>query len=278
MTVNAFDYLNFDDVEDGQSIAVPNEIFKDFMGLDYPLGKRAYAYSYYYLSMYLHLYAKYGTEETVDKFTNSSLQALLGISPTSRVMVQITKKGGDLDNLGYTSTVTDYPIQLIQMSRTNDYMDVHHYMYSEEKKMLGYNRHSPNFTVKHPDKMYWRTSLSKTDEYLDGTLHKTDNTHMIPIQMFLHAMSIPSIMTKGFYIYGFIVYMSSVYKFLDGSWKIPYEHFARLLGVNEKTVKSIVKELERHGFIIVTRTMNTFKINSPNIYTPNLHPERVVYA
>lgn len=274
-----FDYINFNtEVESGQSLAVPNEIFSDFH--DLKIGKSAYAYSYYYLSMYLHLYAKYGTEETVDKFTIGNIQRLLGVSATSGAMSSITKKGGILDSLGYTSTSTDYPVSLIRLENIGSEMEVRHYMYSEEKQdgvdsLRGVSRHSPNFTVKHPDKMYWRTPEDKSIDYYNGTINQSDNTHIIPIEMFLHALNIPDIGIKGFYTYCFIVYKNN--KRRNKGWTISSELFAIDLGISERTARSLINNLVKYGFITKIANKSAEGKNKPNTLIPTLNPARVVY-
>jgi hypothetical protein len=265
------DHLNYNDnIEGGATFAVPNEIFNDFMEI-HKYGKCAYAYSYYYLSMYLHLYAKYGSENSIDKFTFSGIQRILGISPDSRSMNSITKKGGDLDRLGYTTTTTDYPVNLMRLERIDGVMDVSHYMYSEEKRDFPDRfNHSKNFTVKHPDKMYWRTPEDKEDNYYNGTMNEPDNTHIIPLSMFFNAMNVPEIMTKGFYVYGFIVYKNNI-RGRGKGWRIPIELFSKDTGISETTLKKILKQLEKHGFITIDRDKGRDGIDLPNTYTPILN-------
>lgn len=274
-----FTYINYDkNVEEGATFAVPNEIFGDFKDtLKYSYGKCAYAYSYYYLSMYLHLYAKYGSESNIDKFTASNIQRMLGISPNSKSMTSITKKNGDLDKLGYTSTVTDYPVSLLRLEMVLGQMEVSHYMYSDEKRDFPSRfSHSPNYTVKHPDKMYWRSIDSKLDSYYDGTMNEADNTHIIPLEMFLHALNIPDISIKGFYVYAYIIYMSDK-AFRQEGWTVSHEFFSKFIDISDKTLKKIIKLLENHNFISIKRKKRENGIDLPNTYIPNLNPKRVAY-
>lgn len=277
---SAFSYLNFnEDVEGGATFAVPNEIFTDFMER-HKYGKCAYAYSYYYLTMYLHLYAKYGSESTIDKFTFGGLQRFLGISPESRSMNAIVKKGGDLDSLGYTSTSTDYPVNLLRVERVDEMMEVHHYWYSEEKRDFPDRfTHSSNFTVKHPDRMYWRDNESRLDDYYNGTMNEADSTHIIPLEMFLHAMSLEEIMTKGFYVYGFITHKNDTRgkRFNKEGWTIPLDLFSEDVGINVKTLMKILKVLEKHNFIKVIRRKSRNGKDLPNTYIPITSPSEVVY-
>jgi hypothetical protein len=274
---DVFDYLNFNpDVEEGAVFAVPNEIFSDFMQ-NHKLGKCAYAYSYYYLSMYLHLYAKYGSENTIEKFTFANLQKLLGISPESRIMNVLVKKDGELDRLGYTSTVTDYPVNLIRLEQADGIMEVGHYMYSEEKRDFPDRfTNSTNFKVKHPDKMYWRDQQSKEEDYYNGTMNEPDNTHMVPLEMFLHALNMPDIMTKGFFVYGFIIYKSTNRSRGNG-WTIPLELFVEDIGISKNTLFKILKALEERKFIKVKREKGANGIDKPNTYIPLFDPAWVVY-
>jgi hypothetical protein len=272
-----FNYLNFNpDVEGGATFAVPNELITDFKDT-HKIGKCAYAYSYYYLTMYLHLYAKYGSEQSIDKFTFGNIQKLLGISADSRAMNSLTKKGGELDSLGYTSTQTDYPVSLMRLERVDEMMEVHHYWYSEERRDFPDRfNHSNSFTAKHPDKMYWRDEEAKADEYYNGTMNEADSTHIIPLEMFLHAMNLEKIMTKGFYVYGYIIYMNDKTKRKEG-WTVALEIFSQFLGVGEKTLRKILKSLEHHGFIKVKRQKKMNGVDLPNTYIPITNPKKVVY-
>lgn len=279
------EYLNYDsDVEEGAVFAVPNELITDFKDT-HKIGKCAYAYSYYYLQMYLHLYAKYGTENTIDKFTFKGIQKILGVSPDSRAMNSLTKKGGELDQLGYTSTVTDYPVNLMRIEKVDGSMEVNHYMYSEEKRDFPNKfTHSSNFTVKHPDKMYWRTPEYKEIDYYNGTMNEADSTHIIPLEMFFHSLNLGEIMTKGFYVYGYIIYMSDKAnrrkeerRKRNRGWTVTPEYFSKFLGVSTSTLRKILKKLEQHGFIEIKRNQNAKGIDLPNTYIPNLDPKKVVY-
>jgi len=271
---NVFEYLKFNkEVEGGAMFAVPNEIFSDFNEL--PYGKRAYAYSYYYLSVYLHFYAKYGIEDNIDKFTFQGIQQLLGISPKSRAMNEITKKGGMLDLLGYTSTVTDYPVELIRIENIGG-IELTHHMYSERIKDFPSTdrfKHGHNFTVKQPDKLYWRAKQDKLEDNKNGTMLSPENTHLVPLEMFLHAMNIDDIMSKGFYIYSYLIYMND--KSGGNGWKVSHEYLSEFTGVSVKTLKGILKSLEKHGFISVTRAKTERNINATNVYFPIKNPKLI---
>jgi hypothetical protein len=272
-----FTYLNYGKADEGASFAVPNEIFSDLKDtLNYSYGKCAYAYAYYYLTMYMHLYAKYGSEETVDKFTTGGIQKILGISAESKTMNSITKKNGDLDILGYTSTKTDYPISLLRMENLNGEMNIHHYMYSEWKRdFKNALPHSNNFTVKHPDKMYWRTPEDKLDSYYNGTIYQADNTHIIPLEIFLHSLNNSEIGIKGFYVYGFILYNYN--RFKNRGWFISKEEFSKCIDISERTLKNILCQLEKYQYISVKREKLVNGINKPNIYFPNLNPSKIIH-
>lgn len=271
---DVFNYLKFNrKVEGGAMFAVPNEIFLDFNEL--PYGKRAYAYSYYYLSAYFHFYAKYGIEDNIDKFTFQGIQQLLGISPKTRTMNEITKKGGLLDSLGYTSTVTDYPIELIRIENVGG-IELTHYMHSElirDFPNADRFKHGCHFTVKQPDKLYWRTEQDKLEDNKNGTMLSPENTHLVPLEMFLHAMNIDDIMTKGFFIYGYLIYMND--KSGGKGWKVSHEYLSQFIGISVKTLKGILKSLEQHGFLFITREKTEGDMNSPNIYTPNKNPKLI---
>lgn len=269
MNNDIYKMLNYnEDKESDATFAIPNEIFPDLQSR-LKFGQCAYAYSYYYLNMYLHLYAKYGTEQSIDKFTVPSIQEMLGISRDSRSMTSITKKGGLLDELGYTSTITDYPVERTRLEYVDGWMEVEHTMYSEVKDDYPDSMtHGRNFTVKHPDKMYWRTQEAKEEGYNNGTIFEPDNTHILPLKMFLKALSINEIGIKGFYIYGFIKYKHD--KSRGRGWIISNELFQKDIGLSKKTLTRLIKSLKEHEFIKIERRKTDNNKDLPSKYTPIL--------
>src|SRR5437763_8036906 len=101
-----FDKVGFTPKE--KRIFMPNEIFDDFKsGFDSGVHK-AFAYSYYYVVNYLYRYTKYSFGE---RFTQPEIMEFLGYSASNKKLNYITKKDGLLDQIGYTKTTTDYPVQ-----------------------------------------------------------------------------------------------------------------------------------------------------------------------
>jgi hypothetical protein len=83
-------------------------------------------------------------------------------------------------------------------------------------------------------------------------------------------------MTKGFYVYGFIIHKNNVRGRGEG-WRIPSDLFASDIGVSRKTLIGILKSLEQHNFIKIKRQVGRNGIDLPNIYLPNFEPKRVIY-
>lgn len=59
-------------------------------------------------------------------------------------------------------------------------------------------------------------------------------------------------------------------------WTVTPEYFSKFLGVSETTLRKIIKSLEQHGFITISRNTTHKGIDLPNTYIPNLNPKRVV--
>lgn len=272
------DYGKFKDVlynnynESGKTIAMPNEIFEDIS--EFSFNERAFTYCYLFLNTYLYQYAKYG--EDFNNFTRDKIMKILGVSPNNVKYGLIIKEDGWLDDKGYTTTTQDYPIGVTTSkdsygNRSKDEPVVEFVTYFEVKEnLLAYNvpLSSGNFKVKRPNKLFWRDSEYNDDHsYYDGTMYDASNTHMIPIEIFLHAISNKRIGLKGFFVYAYIFHNANVRR---GSFQIPYHFLSKFTGCGLRTMQRIVEELESHKYISVERYYDSkSKMNNSNVYKIN---------
>lgn len=249
--------------ESDVKFAVPNEIFTELRE-DFSFSKSSYAYAYYYLQMYLYTYAKYGTENNSDKFSQKSIKEILGIKRDSSQNNDITKKGAWLDSHGYTETTKDYPVALDYMGMDGNEFVIRHYMYSEEKiESPNLARHGSRFYVKLPKKMYYRTAWDEHNGNQNGTMFDAENTHMIKLTTFFDIMD--KLDYKAFYLYGYFVR----YSYLgNGKFSKDLDSIMKEIGVSKKKLISTIKELEENDFLIVKRRSHKKNKNMVNSYRP----------
>lgn len=86
---------------------LPNEIFDDLQGYITNGTHLAYVYIYYYLTHFLYRNCKYlNTEVFLD---GNAIKQVLGYAESNRTMNYISKKGGLLDEIGYTESTKNIP-------------------------------------------------------------------------------------------------------------------------------------------------------------------------
>jgi len=254
MQLNIFNVVNFNEEEGG--IYIPNEIFNDIQGKLSEISSHvAFAYSYYYLITYLYRFTKYRLGEGY--FTQAKLKEFLGYSATNKKVDFIIKKGGVLDELGYTETITDYPIDW----HSNDLnMIVFKYVRSlKSEEMQDVNKsevNSRNFKAKKPVKAFMR------EGYECGTFYGVENTHYIPVYDFLQCMYDKELGINAFYLYGFLRMMYD--KFPRG-YKVSAPELMDLTGLKRSTLFKYMRKLEQEKFISVTSVKVGDK-NFPNVY------------
>lgn len=169
----------------------------------------AVAYSYTYLITWLYRYAKYGVmtfEETAVK----AMKKMLGLSPTNNTYDYIIKKGGVLDQLDITKTLsmTQAPIQAWN-SEEHDFEFPEFTLFAEleeESKAIILNGQTmKKRTMKYPV-MALDTREPIEGFECNGTFNGggKDYAHMIPMEAFIKCMSNPELGVTAFYVYSFI--------------------------------------------------------------------------
>ena len=102
--------------EKQNDVRVPNEIFDDLVSCELLKVEKnhgranhmAFAFSYFYLITYLYRECKF---DYIRPLSTKDLKRMLGYGETNKRLDYIIKKGGVLDQMGYTETTFDYPVR-----------------------------------------------------------------------------------------------------------------------------------------------------------------------
>lgn len=170
----------------------------------------------------------------------------------------LIKKGGTLDQIGYTRTLRDYPIQYNYQDGFVDFQ-----MYSdldqELKKLLNMPK---NFSVKVPEKAIHRTGDSKSDVIYDGTFYDISNTHQFDVGLFIDMME-QNIGVAGVYIYQYLKHKNDIYTegYNIGRYQLELE-----LKVPWRTVHDYIRKLKDGGYIQVIGDVGKGEKTAANTY------------
>lgn len=231
--------------ENSVNIQMPNEIYEDLMDAEFKTWKhRCFAYSLYYLSSYLYRNAIFGNAHNAQYGVNKLAELF---SPNPKPLSYIYKKGGILDSIGYTDSITDYPISF--------YMDEQILEFSTLSELdQSIKRNYPRFMVKKPIKSFYRDSA---DDTLTGTFYDFQNTHLIPIEKFISIISDSTLGFVPFYIYSYLKMMND--KFPMG-YQVSNKRLAEIVGCNEETVSKYTNNLELSEHIVSERKLIGYKL------------------
>jgi len=229
--------LQVDKQED--KIFMPNEIFTDLKNNIKGGSHISFAYSYYYLSLWLYRYAKYGNINIDVK----TIKSILDISKNNKSVDYLIKKDGVLDKLGYTFTSTDYPFAWnwndgnIEFDMISDF-DV------DSRKMMNGSR-GRNYKIKVPLKGIHRTAESEEDCHEDGIFHQIDNTHLVEFETFIECMSNKELGNVAFYIYGYLKRQCDIHKKYNSS----YDKLADELSIGRNTLMKYMRVMSDNGLV-----------------------------
>lgn len=238
---------------------MPNEIFED-LKVSVNANNIPLAYSYYYLISYLYRYAKYDHH----LYTSSDIKEILGYNPKSGYgsksspMNDLLKKDGILDQIGYTRTEKDFPVYA-EYKNANDEGLVFNY-YSEPDFREGFKRRNINvgkrYTVKFPVKAFYRTQEDEEDNYENGTFFEIENTHQIPVEVFMFCMSNKELGVKGFYTYCYLQYRNNYCKYyakkhnlVHRGYDVSLDKLQKELGMTKSTLKRTLDPLKKYNLI-----------------------------
>jgi hypothetical protein len=224
-----------------EHIYLPNEVFQDLQDAIGNSRQTAFAYSYLYYTTYLYRYCKY-IDDNGEKMTQDAIKFYLGYAPKNKKVDYIIKKGGILDNLFYTETTTDYPIQFLYDD--NDIIIFE--TISQYKNNIRIN--DRNFRIKKPTRAFHRSLRAIEESDLTGTFYEVENTHRIDFKVFERIIAHPDLGVVAFYLYGYLKHKNDIFK---SGFQRSYMRIGEDLGMSDRTVYKYVKSLENNGFIFV---------------------------
>lgn len=246
---------------------MPNEIFEELrthIDIDKPNRSSehiAYAYSYVYLISYLYRYAVYG--DFKQAITEEVLRMILQTPKKYKHKNYITKTNGILHKLKYIvkKSRNDVPVSYEALN-DRGFVDVEFETLGEwiaefpELKADHYL--SRNFKFNFPYRAFYNMKdheQAQESERLGYFFH-AENTHKIPLDIFIFCMTKKDLGTAGFYVYSFIKHMND--KFKDG-WLCNKQKFMKLTGFKETKLKETLKALESYNMI--SNSHETYYVN-----------------
>lgn len=266
-------------------IYIENEIFDDIQK-SYVDGssKVAQIYAYYYLVKLLYRYALYGMNE--DLVNVSTHKLILGYAKNYRGIDLIIKKGGVLNELGYTRHESNYPISWSLEDGIVGFGLVKDRMIDDNGKDHGFflpdsiiKELKPNSKIHYPIKAFERNY----NDIQNGSFIDISNTHGIEVETFLKCMSKKELGCEGFYLYSYIKCKND---WKGGHyWDIPIDQFIKDCGMKKTKFLEITKALEQYNMISIKHSPWVFdkpshiKIKAgsyfayPSVYFTNaIHP------
>lgn len=233
-------------------IAMSNKYFKIFDRLvdENKLKKAhvAYTFSYMYLMTYLFRYTKY---EDVSP-SSDEIKQLLMYSPTNKTINYITKKDGLLDSEKITTTLFDFPVvhtvteqgelEFTMLSSLNN-NDRYGTKWREVSK-VNYNQ-----SCKYPV-LAFHKDIPLEDDYITlsdygGTFYRSENTTIIPFEIFMYCMSHSELGTVGFYLYSYIAYRVG----LKGNCQLGIAQLANNCNMSVRACQKYLNTLRQYNLI-----------------------------
>jgi len=257
-------WLDLNDYGKNYSYYMPNEIFEDILAQEKlkTISLRAFAYSYYYLSN--HLYGSLVYTKDLTNYTNIHFMRAIGVKSFEQLRF-IVKRGGVLDNMGYTISTTDYPVFVHEYDGNGNKVKIYTTA-SQEAIDNNYPKLPKNSFIKYPVKAFTRNEEYKQIHGdLCGTFYIFDNTHFVSIETFVDIVTNKELGHVGFYIFAF---MSMMYdRFKKDGYKECHANIANNLGCGESTVKKYLRALKKYGFIDTERIVGKEdKLHYENAY------------
>lgn len=216
---------------------IPNEIFNDLTDSHIKSFRhRAFAYSFYYLSSYLYRNAKYGLIPLNDLYSLRLIEMLYG---DRKPINYITKRGGILDQIEYTSSDNNFPISCDLDNGLNDF-----HMYQElNEEEKAYYKVPSGFICKKPLKAFYR---HREDLYHTGTFFQFENTHRIDFTIFAKCISSSRYGFEQFYIFSFL---SAYEEFINSKPNVFRSYISLSLSTSPKNLNRILSNLEKLNLV-----------------------------
>jgi hypothetical protein len=224
--------------KDDDKVYLPNEIFNDFQSSLFKTNMhRAFGYSFYYLCSYIYRNVKFKKVHLAKNLYSQNLLAILGANQSK--LNYITKRLGVLDEIGYTLSINDYPMDFIQ--DINGLVDFE--MASEcNEELRKYLKYPPSFVCKYPKLGFYRQD---GDTEYTGTFFYFENTHTIEFPVFAKCMCESKDSYELFYLYGFL----KAYEGYINSKDVYIEYVRVSLGFSNVKIKRLLSHLVKIGLL-----------------------------
>lgn len=262
--------VNYNEKE--SKLFMPNEVFEELKRNIKNTPHVAFSYTYLYLITWLYRYTKYFNVNVL--LNNDKIKEILSYNPKQQTLNYLIKRNGLLDELEYTKTTKDYPVswEYDEYSGKGITFQLH------SKLDVEYHEYVPpapkGFFLKQPVFAFKRVLIDEEgEEYeIDGTFYNTDNTHMIPFEVFLYSMSNPKIGCTGFYLYSFLNHKTDLFEY---GYDTPLTKLSEDTGIAERTLDKYLGVLKEYKMIDFRHNQDYFVLGlSPeerkaNTYTAN---------
>lgn len=244
-------------------VFMPNEIFEDLQNEMKDSSHIAYAYSYMYLSHFLYRNCKYFNVQTV--LDNNVLKQILGYSKSNRTMNYITKKGGLLDDMGYTESTKNYPITWEFKKESDEELEFTMYEDMKEEMPLP----PKMFFLKHPVKaldervinvVEYDENRNKVNVELElmGTFYDVEQTHSVDFEVFMFCMSKKELGVIAFYLYSWLKHKNDIF----GGYDVPMTKLSDETGINRRTLIRQMDLLKGHKMIDFQHNQEFFVVGA----------------
>jgi hypothetical protein len=228
--LNIKQLLHYNDHQN--KLYIHNEIFEELKVLHNKGSSHvAFTYTYYYLISWLYRFTKYG-ELNIDV---KMIKEILGYNATNKKLDYLIKKGGLLDEIGLTETITNYPLLWtfedgdLEFTMLNDFDEDIRKLYQKQK--------GKNYKIKVPVK-----GLTRNGE--NGTFYDIYYTHEMTFDLFAACME-SDLGCSGFYLYGYLKYRCNKF----GEYNSSIERLGEEIGMSKNTVDKYLGILCREGLI-----------------------------
>lgn len=285
-----FEKLNLD-LKNESKLAMPNELFTKLLELKEDKTIKSnhapFIYSYLYLNAYLYRYSIYETYVP----STSDIKEMLGMSKGTKTVDYIIKKDGLLDKLGLTYSTKDYPIHTMWVDEdgnklerpqfnmlkeeSNKINELFHGDLDEIQVAFGAKSYELAYRKKHNllNNQYCKLPVfafyrdvddffeTETIDYLsvDGTFYESNNTTIIPFEVFQFCMENEDLGVTAFYIYAYLKHKGDLHQ---NGYDASHKRLSKELGLSEKTIQTYRNAMRSHNMIHLKHNMTHY---SPNV-------------
>ncbi|WP_366162641.1 hypothetical protein ABXS71_06190 [Bacillus infantis] len=266
--------MKFEEIEkcldfyEKEIIYMPNELFSELQENITNSSQLTFAYSYLYLITYLYRYCKYFRVSGID---NNKIKEILGYSNNTRSINSIIKKDGLLDELELTSTTKDFPIDwnYDSISKTMEFQMFSDLDERKDEILIATTKRALNrkYSFKYPVRAFYRFPNDEelkedyNKGYEDGTFFYVENTHQVPLEVFMFCMANEKIGCTGFYLYSYLKMKNDYY---DGGYDCPVGKLAEETGIPTRTLSKYLDVLKKYNMVKCVVNQEYFVLGLPD--------------